>query len=620
MLYAKVAVGLPVEGPFDYIIPDELTKKIKAGSRVKIDFRNKKITAYVVGLARKTNIKNLKTLLDLIDDSPVLNKSMLSLTRRLSEYYCCSWGEAIETALPLALRKGKTIKGLPLNGGCSRLKVKSECKPSITLIQDLNLDSRARWEIYLKEIKEALSRQESVIVLLPDVDSALEAKGNISAALGVSPGILYRGEDKELEEWLKAKSDKANIIVGTRSAVFAPVNNLGLIIIDAEDNFAYKQDQVPHYHAREVAFMRADLENARVILGSTSPSLESIYLAKKNKIKYTLILRRTDFPQINVIDTKRGYHNRKQKDIILSKYLQDAVYSCLNAQGKALLFLNRRGFATTASCLNCNTVLKCPRCNINLVYYFQGNVLICHYCNFKIPAPNICPNCNSGYIRYSGAGTEKVESELHLLFPQAKIKRIDNQKDLDIDAADIFISTQNILKGINYDFNLIGVLAIDNSLNHIDFRSAEAAFRLLLGLLGLATKKIIVQTSLSHHHCFQALLNKDIDMFYRQELKERKQLNFPPYRHIGLIKLRARQEARVKEAANALFNKLAGYNEKGIEVIAVSPAPQAKLRGNFYWQILVKAKDALKLSAFLKMRLKKFRHSGIIVTVDIDPL
>ncbi len=237
-----------------------------------------------------------------------------------------------------------------------------------------------------------------------------------------------------------------------------------------------------------------------------------------------------------------------------------------------------------------------------------------------MPAPNICPSCNSGYIRYSGVGTEKVESELHRLFPQAKIKRIDNQKDLDIDAADIFISTQYILRGINYDFGLIGVLSIDNSLNYIDFRSGEAAFRLLLGLLGLTTKKIIIQTSLSHHHCFRALLNKDTDIFYQQELKERRQLNFPPYQHIGLIKLRAKQEVRLKEATNVLFSKLTGYNEKGIEIIAVNPAPHAKLRGNFYWQILVKARDALKLSAFLKMRLKKFRHSGIIVTVDIDPL
>jgi primosomal protein N' (replication factor Y) len=235
--------------------------------------------------------------------------------------------------------------------------------------------------------------------------------------------------------------------------------------------------------------------------------------------------------------------------------------------------------------------------------------------------PSICPQCNAGYIKYSGVGTEKIESELARVFPQARIMQLDEQKDIDINCADIFISTQSIVRDASYNFDLIGVLGIDNSLNHVDFRAGEKTFQVLSGLLRLTDKKIIIQTNLAKHHCFQALLSQDADVFYNQELIQRKQLKFPPCQHIGLVKIRGNKEIKVEEIANNLFLQLSEENkDRGINIVSVNRSQPAKLRGNFYWQILTRASSAFKLSRFLKMHLKDVPHSGIIVTVDMDPL
>ena len=631
MLYAKVVLGLPVEGPFDYSVPAHLYKKIKEGVRVWIQFRDKRKLGYVIKLTRETNIEHVKPILEIIDDSPILDKNMLLLTKELSDYYGCSWGEAIETALPESLRKGKKIT----NNIEERKALKHKYNEDVTLIHDL--DGRARWDIYLSQIKDTLNNNRSVIVLLPDINSVLKAKETIAASLGISPGLLYRKQPQELEEWQKVKESKFNIVIGTRSGIFAPVSNLGLVIIDEEQDTVYKQDQVPHYHAREIAFMRIAIEKAKLILGSALPSLESFYLAKKGKInpsstlgidaersrsiKYTLLPKIRDYPEIKIIDMRQEQRYFKQRNIILSKYLQDCIIQAIDTKSKILLFLNRRGFATFASCRNCGMVLKCPRCNVNLVYHFEDNILNCRYCNFKMPPPLICPSCNSAYIRYLGTGTEKIESELSRIFPQARIRRLDNLQNVDIEDSDIFISTASIIKKTNYNFDLIGILSIDNSLNRIDFRSTEKTFGLLVGLLALTKEKVIIQTSLPKHYCFRALENKDISMFYDEELKQRKQLKFPPYQHLCLVKLRGEKENRVKETSGALFNRLNKYSKnKNINVVSVNPGQPAKLRGNFYWQILIKAGSPLKIVKFLKLHLKKFSHSGIIVTIDIDPI
>ncbi len=634
MLYAKVVVGLPVEGPFDYSVPLGFSRAIKEGMRAWIQFRTKKLVGYVVRLSKETNRENLKPILDLIDGSPILDKNMLLLTKELSDYYGCSWGEAIETALPEGLRKGKP---LPYNIGKPSVCAPNPDAPAsketypdalnneTLLIHDW--DRAARWDIYVNEIKAALANNKSVIILLADKSSIIKTRKIIEARIGHTPGVLYRKQSHELTEWLNVKEGKFDIVIGTRSSIFAPVDNLGLMIVDEEQDAAYKQDQMPHYHAREAAFMRMNIEKAKLILASTLPSLESFYLGKQNKVsfgapvKYISLPRRRDIPEVKIIDMHQVPQNFKQRNIILSKYLEDSIFHALNLKGKILLFLNRKGFATFASCRHCGEVLKCPRCNINLVYHFKDNILNCHHCNYKMQAPSICPSCNSGYIRYLGIGTEKVESELARLFPAAKVNRLDAIKELEIQDADIFISTKSIIKETSYNFDLIGILSIDSSLNRIDFRSTEKTFGLLTGLMCLTDKKVVIQTNLPKHYCFRAIENKDANIFYEEELRYRRELKFPPFKHLAIVKLRGRNPDRVKKISSDLFSKLKRTNkDKKISIVCVNPGQPAKLRGNFYWEILVKANYPFKIIKFLKLNFKKFLHSGIIVTVDMDPL
>ncbi len=618
-MYAQVVLGLPISGPFDYSVPSAFAQKIKIGARVKVNFRDRKRVAYVVGLADKTNIAKTKPLLGLIDETGILDKNMLLFTRELSDYYCCSWGEAIEAALPDGLRKGRNIPQLyKVSGDTSGgVAAGGKAKEEIILAHDPCL--LKRWDIYIPEVNGALSRNKSAIILLPGKNFVIAAEKIIRSGINPDAGILYKRAPLEMAEWAKIKNGEIRICVGMRSAIFAPFTNLGLIIIDEEQSEVYKQDQSPHYNARELAFMRRRIEGARLILGAGLPSLESFYLASKGKARYIQVKR--GGPEIKIIDMKShvGFHGKK--GAFLSKYLEDSMASVLNSSAKVLLFLNRSGFATHAACHVCGEVLKCPRCNISLVYHLKEGILSCHHCNFRVPPPKICPKCSAGYIKYSGIGTERIENELCRMFPAARIKRLDKENALDINGADIFISTSSIIRQARVKFDLTGVLFIDNSLNQIDFRAAEKAMALLVNLLGLTQKKMVVQTRIPGHHCFAALQANDNGIFYKEELRQRKQLKFPPYRHICLVKARGKSEDRVRLAAESLFRELTNHNnDKAIEVVSVSPGAPPKLRGNFYWQVLLKSPRAELMSKFLKTRLRKVRQSGIIVTVDMDPL
>ena len=610
MLYAKVVLGLPIDGPFDYQVTQELENKISIGARVWVNFRNKKEVAYVIGLSNKTTIKKIKDILAVIDEKPVLGEEMLLLTKRLAEYYCCSPGEAIEAALPDELRKGKKVK-------IENIFIFADPEKrgtSATFIQGLD-----RLPVYLREIKEALALKRSAIVLFGDISEAERAKEIIERNLGIQVFVTFRKQPNELEVWEKIREIEYCVAVGTRSNIFSPVNNLGLIIIDQEADQVYKQEQVPHYHAKLVALMRAQIQGAKVVFGGSSLSLESFYLAQKNKLGYEFIPSKLAYPEVKVIDLRRvAYADRKNKSIF-SKFLADAIYANLLEKGKTLLFINRKGFATSAACHNCGVALKCPRCNINLVFHFDEDKLKCHHCNFKMVLPKICPSCNAGYIKYSGLGTEKVESELARIFPQARIKIMLDAQD-DLSQADIFVSTSLVIKHQGLNFDLIGVMVIDNLLNRVDFRAAEKTFALLTSLTSLTSKKVIIQSANSNHHCFRALIKNDPQLFLKEELKQRKQLNFPPFKHMILLKIRGINLDKVKKASQDLFERLSKIKTASLKFISLNCGQPAKLRGNFYYQILIRASSVEKASHFLKLHLKENHFSGIIVTVDVDPI
>lgn len=614
MRYAKVVFGLPIEGPFDYSVPNEISKTVKPGMRVIVPFGSQKKTGYIVNITPKSGIKNTKSLFCLLDKSPILNQNLLFLTKKMSDYYCCSWGEAICAALPQGLRQGKRLL-LPQTAS---FKTNDSGGKKVYLVKSASLNERWQ-EFYFGKIKETLSKNQAVIIALPDLNR-IEKFKKLMEPLDSPIALLYRKQPDELKNWALIKEGRAKIVIGTRASIFAPLENLGLIIVDDENAYGHKQEQSPHYHTREIAFMRAEIEKTTLVLASALPSVETMYLAIKNKIEYIPILPKKALPEIKLCDMKGMPLISRKKNIIFSKYLLDSIAQTLSQRGKILLFLNRLGFATSSFCTSCGLILKCQSCSANLVLHYKENILNCHYCGFKMAPPTICPKCNSNYIRYSGGGTEKMESELYRLFPQNKIQRVEKMDNLTIDSADIFVSTQAITKETEANFGLIGVLGMDTILNMVDFRSTEEIFGILCKLLALTDKKIVIQTSLPNHYVYQALLNNDQKRFFNEELKQRKELKFPPYSHFALVKLRGRKESKVESIASGLFDKLRNIRFKNLEVMSLNPGYPAKLRGNFYRQILIRAKSAFLISKFLKTNLANFRAFGIIITVDMDPI
>ncbi len=611
MPYARVVLGLPLEGPFDYSLSQEISQKAKPGCRALVSFGSRKLTGYIIELTDKTKVKNIKEVIRLIDDKPILNQNQLLLTKKISDYYCASWGQVIESSLPVLLRKGKPIdiaQSAAANQGTGK----------ITLAHFEGKDNR--WQTYYPEkIKQTLSANKSVIILISDLEKISGIELDLKEKLNCSLTVLMRKDKQELTAWQEIKESKVKIALGSRSAVFAPFSDLGLIIMDEEQSYGYKQDQAPHYHARIAAITRSQIENADLILGSSIPSLESMHLAKEGIIQYEHLLSSQPKPEVKIIDMKGLPLISPKKHVILSKYLQDAISHALHNQEKILIFLNRRGYATTASCATCGFTLKCPRCNLNLVLYYKENILRCHHCNFKITPPKICPSCNKGYIHYSGAGTEKIESELARIFPQAKITLLDTDNKQGMSGGGIFISTQKALNSQD-NFDLTVILAIDSSLNHAELSSAERTFEILWALNKITLKKMVIQTGLSQHYIFEALNKADSRIFYDRELKQRKELKLPPFTHIGIVKIRAKIEDKAEAAANKLFAQLESAKNKKVKIISLNKHSPYKLRGNYYWRILLSAKSALDISGFLKSQFKDCRYSGIITTVDIDPV
>ena len=615
MPYAKVVLGLPVKDPFDYFIPPNLSPKADVGKRVVVPFRDKKLVGYIIALTPRTRIKKIKSIYDIIDDQQLLDQELLTLTEEVSNYYFCSWGEVIEAALPSRLKKASKAPLLKNRLFGYRRRKRSQR----LLIHDLS--GIKRWEIYYKAIERALGNQENIIFLSPQIDLAKDYYERIKARFDKGVVLLHSRQTSKVhfDAWLKIRNGEARVVVGSRQAIFAPLNNLGLIIIDEENNNSYKQDQSPHYHAGEVAFLRSKISGADLLISGVNPRLESFYLARTGKIGYQLIKPEIR-PEVKIVDMRKETYSKVTKTIFSFPF-KDTLAQALSEKKKILIFLNRRGFATFAYCPSCGKVLRCQRCNVNLIFLYRENKLVCGYCSYNIEPVEICPDCNTSYIRYAGVGIEKVESELSRLFPQAKILKVVGSKSLKDKAADILISTSSIFKIRPQGIEFIGVVSLDNSLNRIDFRSAESTFSILLNLLSLGSKKMIIQSNLPQHYVFQAISKDDIDLFYSTELEFRKELKLPPFSHIAFIKLRGKNSDKVREKSYRLFEQIKKSNQdRQIKIISCFPATPKKLRGNFYWQILIRAKDPIKMSRFFKNNLRIISHSDIIVTVDIDPV
>ncbi|MFH1848191.1 MAG: primosomal protein N', partial [Candidatus Omnitrophota bacterium] len=493
---AEVAVGLPIDKTFHYSIPPDMESAVTIGKRVWIPFGQKRIVGYVIGLGQDTEGRELKNIEQAIDDFPVLSAEMIELARWISRYYFCTLGEAIENTLPGGIRRGRTeikerkAKEEEAYTQSRHLTLTQEQQDVFDLIMRDIKDSRhnvyvlhgvtasGKTELYLQAIDFALKRNKSSIALVPEISLTPQTTERFRSRFGEQVSVIHSrlSEGRRFNHWQDMKKGKSNIVVGARSAVFSPLNNLGLIILDEEHETSYKQEDKPRYHAREVAIKRAQLTNSVVILGSATPSIESYYKALEGEYKLVKLTKRVEeriLPPVKIVDMKQEIMQRRRV-AVFSLILQDRIRKAIENKKQVMLFLNRRGFSTHLDCKKCGFVMKCKRCDSVLVYHSESKRLICHYCSKKYGTPRICPSCKGAYLKFFGMGTQKVESELHRLFPQARIARMDTDAttkrgsyekilgEFKKGKIDILVGTQMIAKGLHFqEVSLVGVVMAD---------------------------------------------------------------------------------------------------------------------------------------------------------------
>ena len=517
-----------------------------------------------------------------------------------------------------------------------------ENEPKTTLLHGIT--GSGKTELYLELIEKVLSANKSAIVLVPEIALTTQMIARFSGRFGNLVALLHSrlSSSERLAEWKRIKSGTARIVVGARSAVFAPVVDLGLIVIDEEHETSYKQEEHPRYHTREIAQWRANENGALLILGSATPSLESYYKAVNKRYNLLELKERYNggqLPAVEVVDLRAELTAGNRS--MFSRSLQIELTECLARGEQAILFLNRRGYSTFVSCRSCGYVVRCPHCDITLTYHRTNDVLRCHYCGYAQKNLTSCPECTGRYIRFFGTGTQKVEEELRNLLPSARIERLDydsttkkgsHEQILDRfreHQADILLGTQMVAKGLDFEkVSLVGVIAADTILGLPDFRAAERTFQLLTQVSGRAGRhqipgKVIVQTYTPEHYSIRYAQEHDYIGFYREELIHRKQLNYPPYSKLALIgfsHLDLRQAVRV---SNHFVSELRAMVP--VETVVHDPvsSPIARIKDRNRLQTMIKYQDRDETVAMINQVLVElleiYKDRDLQITVDINP-
>ena len=502
-------------------------------------------------------------------------------------------------------------------------------------------------EIYFRSIAQTIKAGYQAIVLFPEISLTIHLIERFKNRFGSQVAILHSGLTvRERQDTLRKISlGQASVIMGARSAVFAPVPKLGLIILDEEHETSYQQDVTPKYHAREVAIVRGFLNKATVILGSATPSLESYYKAEEGKFQLIQMVNRVEqqnLPKVLVVDLRQEL--RTGNDGLFSRLLQEKLKDRLKKGQQSILFLNRRGYGNFYSCRDCGQVIKCKNCDVSMVYYAGKNQLKCNYCGYHQDPPTTCPTCGGNRIRHLGAGTEKVEDELQELLPKARIIRIDSDtinkkgeqerlfKLFEEGQADVMIGTQMVAKGLDFpEVTLVGVILADQMLSFADFRARERTFQLLTQVAGRAGRgklpgEVIVQAYSPEDWTIEAAREHDYEKFYRQEIRFRQVLKYPPFSHLARILVSSEREAQAEKAcreiANIIFPK---QKDLGITLLGPSQSPVAKINNIYRWQIYVKGPDIKKIRHLIAVSLneaaqKKSLPRDVHFSLDIDPL
>ena len=499
-------------------------------------------------------------------------------------------------------------------------------------------------EVYMRMVEEVLEKNQSAIVLVPEISLTPQMIERFKGRFGRNVALFHSklSDGERFDEWFRVKEGKAKLVVGARSAIFLPVKNLGLIIIDEEHENTYKSDQNPKYQTKEVAEFLSEEKGCRVVLGSATPTIETYYRALTGDLKLLELNSRVDgkaMPPMKIVDMRNEL--RSGNISLFSRELFRDMQEKLSKGEQIILFLNRRGFSTFVSCRSCGYVFKCEECDISMTYHRSG-LLVCHYCGKTKRAPKKCPKCDSKYVKFFGAGTERVEEEVKKYFKDARVLRMDVDTTRGKDSyekiyntfkegkADILIGTQMISKGLDFkNVTLVGILAADMSINIPDYRAAERTFQIITQVAGRAGRgenqgKVVIQTYTPEHYSLEYAVNYDYEGFYEKEFTVRALMRYPPFGKILLINGISKKEELLKNFMHKIFNMIKPLAEKELEVDVLGPIPclVSKVKENYRWQIVIKGEFKSEFAKKIKELLydeNKNVYNDIRISMDINP-
>ena len=602
--------------------------------------------------------------------APVKGKAQKELIERLRQANAAvpvadlvrdhpSWRGSLDTLIERGIvkitteRRDRSPEGLPLKPTEDREPTRDQAAALAAIVEAVQasrfetfllhgVTGSGKTEVYFRAAEAALAAGRGVLILVPEIALTPLLRRAATARFGATVTVLHSemSDGERHDQWWRIRDGEAQVVLGARSAVFAPVVDLGLVVVDEEHEGAYKQEESPRYHARDVAVMRGKLEGAPVVLGSATPSLESYQNAAGGKYRLLTLPTRIGphgMPKVTIIDRKTAL--RTGDDPIITAPLLDALIHCLDRGEQALLLLNRRGYATSLLCRECGTPLTCPNCSVCLTVHGAGRVVDCHYCGHHTRTPGACAQCKGEYLRLTGFGTEKVVEALKGLLPAARIDRID--RDLasrrgavaerlaafEAGELDVLVGTQMIAKG--HDFprvTVVGVVDADVGLGMPDFRAAERTFHLLTQVAGRAGRadlsgEVLLQTHLPNHYALTLACAQDYPRFFGHEMEFRRTMSYPPSGAILNILVRDRDPARGSDVARTLATRLREISANRYRVLGPAPAPLARLRQEHRFQMLLKGQRAAMREAVrrtLNGHYSEMRWEGI--AVDVDPI
>ena len=646
MFWVQVVFNIPVDRGFTYTTEEE----VPVGMRVVAPFHGRNLNGYVVGTEppgeEEASIV-LKPLHRVLDREPLFDREYLNLARWVADRYYSSLGEALaamlpggkkETEVPLFEDAGEDVSVSPPELSSEQAQaVKEILSREEGMYYLFGITGSGKTEVFLRVAEATLLEGRGVIYLVPEIALTGQVVRAIRERFGSKAAVLHSRltPSQRLTEWRRVLRGEAPLVVGARSAVFAPHPRLGLIVLDEEHEGSYKSGSTPRYHARQVAMKRCSLSKARLVMGSATPSVEAYYLMQKGEIRGIRLTRRLSggkLPEVEIVDLKGT-------EGVFSRRLQEEILLTHREGRQTILFLNRRGFSYSFHCNTCGYEMKCRRCSVSLTFHKQKNRMICHYCGFSTRPMDLCPSCGSLDVGYFGSGTEKIEEEARRLFPELRLARLDTDaverkgtlerilREFQEGKIDLLLGTQMVAKGLNFPgVRLVGIVLADTGLHMPDFRAAERTFSLIVQVSGRAGRfapdgKVIVQTYMPQHDAVKYAAQLAMDEFYQKEIENRMELKFPPFSRLFRLVFRGKSEEVVQGAAETLARNLEREVRGGAEVLGPAECPIGVIAGNHRYQIILRTKTFLPVHGVLRKELSRNKlPKGVYLEVDVDPV